>query len=59
MSKYSIDKNGYYGDFGGAYVPEILRKNVTELKDNYLQIIENPQFQNDFQKLLKRLFVPT
>ncbi len=53
MSKYSIDKNGYYGDFGGAYVPEILRKNVTELKDNYLQIIENPQFQNDFQKLLK------
>jgi tryptophan synthase beta chain len=53
MSKYSIDKNGYYGEFGGAFIPEILRKNVTELKDNYLQIIENEEFQKDFQKLLK------
>ncbi|MBO4372394.1 MAG: tryptophan synthase subunit beta [Bacteroidales bacterium] len=53
MSKYQIDKNGYYGEFGGAYIPEILRKNVVELKENYLQIIENEQFQKDFQKLLK------
>jgi len=52
MSKYSIDTNGYYGQFGGAYVPEILRKNVTELKSNYLTIMENPDFQKDFQKLL-------
>ena len=53
MSKYQIDQNGYYGEFGGAYIPEILRKNVVELKENYLQIIENEQFQKDFQKLLK------
>ena len=32
MGKYSIDKNGYYGEFGGAFIPEILRKNVVELK---------------------------
>ncbi len=53
MSKYQIDQNGYYGEFGGAYIPEILRKNVVELKENYLQIIENEQFKKDFQKLLK------
>ena len=53
MSKYSIDPNGYYGEFGGAFVPEILRKNVVELKENYLQIIENEEFKKDFQKLLK------
>ncbi len=52
MGKYSIDKNGYYGEFGGAFIPEILRKNVVELKDNYLQIIENEEFQKDFRKLL-------
>ncbi|MCQ2250881.1 MAG: tryptophan synthase subunit beta [Bacteroidales bacterium] len=52
MSKYSINEKGYYGQFGGAFIPEILRKNVVELKENYLQIMENPEFQKDFQKLL-------
>ena len=42
MSKYSINENGYYGEFGGAYVPEILRKNVVELKENYLKIMGDP-----------------
>ena len=55
MSKYSIDKNGYYGEFGGAFIPEILRKNVVELKDNYLKIIENEEFQKDFRKYIRNL----
>ena len=41
MSKYGIDENGYYGRFGGAYVPEILQKNITELKANYLKIMND------------------
>ena len=52
MNKYSIDKNGYYGEFGGAYVPEILRKNVVELKENYLKIMGDPSFQAEFNQLL-------
>ena len=52
MSKYSINENGYYGEFGGAYVPEILRKNVVELKENYLKIMGDPQFQAEFNQLL-------
>ena len=52
MSKYSINENGYYGEFGGAYVPEILRKNVVELKENYLKIMGDPKFQAEFNQLL-------
>lgn len=52
MGKYSIDENGYYGQFGGAYVPEILRKNVVELKNNYLKIMGDLGFQAEFQQLL-------
>ncbi len=44
---------GYYGKFGGAYIPEMLHKNVQELKDSYLSIIESEDFQLQFQALLK------
>ena len=47
------DKNGFYGDFGGAFVPEMLYPNVEELRDNYLQIIESKEFVDEFDSLLK------
>lgn len=50
---YTVDENGFYGEFGGAFVPEMLYPNVYELQSRYREIIESEQFQNDFQKLLK------
>ncbi|MEO5583265.1 MAG: tryptophan synthase subunit beta [Saprospiraceae bacterium] len=47
------DKQGYYGIFGGAYIPEMLQHNVEELRDQYLEIMEDPSFQVEFQDLLK------
>ncbi|MEN9685420.1 MAG: tryptophan synthase subunit beta [Bacteroidota bacterium] len=47
------DSRGYYGDFGGAYIPEMLHKNVEELKLRYLEIMQEPGFQNEFRQLLK------
>jgi len=47
------DERGFYGPFGGAYIPEMLHPNVEELRTNYLKIIESEQFQKDFQQLLK------
>jgi tryptophan synthase beta chain len=44
---------GYYGDFGGAYIPEMLHLNVEELKSRYLEIIYSESFQKEFQLLLK------
>ena len=44
---------GYYGDFGGAYIPEMLYSNVETLKTQYLQIMQDPIFQAEFQYLLK------
>jgi tryptophan synthase beta chain len=44
---------GYYGDFGGAYIPEMLYGNVETLKTQYLQIMQDPIFQAEFQYLLK------
>lgn len=52
MQKYTVDKRGYYGEFGGAYIPEILHKCVTELEKAYLEIIESEKFQYDFNQLL-------
>ncbi|WP_310992715.1 tryptophan synthase subunit beta [Aequorivita marina] len=51
--KYSINKNGYYGEFGGAYIPEMLYPNVEELRQNYLTIMAEESFQKEFQQLLK------
>jgi tryptophan synthase beta chain len=54
MSKsYHADEKGYYGDFGGSYVPEMLFPNMKELQDNYLQIINDPQFVQEFNDLLR------
>ncbi|NIK92310.1 tryptophan synthase subunit beta [Mangrovimonas sp. CR14] len=50
---YHIDKDGYYGIFGGAYIPEMLYPNVEELKQNYIQIMEDPSFQEEFHQLLR------
>jgi tryptophan synthase beta chain len=50
---YNIDKNGFYGEFGGAFIPEMLYHNVKELKDNYVRIIESESFQKKFKDILK------
>jgi tryptophan synthase beta chain len=50
---YFVNEKGYYGDFGGAYIPEMLYPNVEELRQNYLQIIEDESFQKEFHQLLK------
>jgi tryptophan synthase beta chain len=47
------DENGYYGEFGGAYIPEMLYQNVEHLKSSYLSIIGDPVFQKEFHALLK------
>jgi len=47
------DENGYYGQFGGAYVPEMLHNNVEDLKENYLRIIHEESFKKEFDALLK------
>ena len=52
-SKFQPDKNGYYGQFGGAFIPELLHPNVKELEDNYIQIIESEEFQKEYKCLLK------
>ena len=52
-SKFHPDKNGYFGQFGGAFVPELLFPNVKELEDNYIQIIASEEFQQEYKSLLK------
>ncbi len=47
------DQQGYYGEFGGAYIPEMLHRNVAELKAKYLEIMHESSFQDEFQQLLK------
>ncbi|MBP5172061.1 MAG: tryptophan synthase subunit beta [Bacteroidales bacterium] len=53
MSKYQIDENGFFGQYGGAYVPEILYKCVTELQQAYRPILESEEFQREYRALLK------
>ena len=50
---YFVDEQGYYGSFGGAYIPEMLYPNVDELKSKYLKIMSEPSFQKEFHDLLK------
>ena len=50
---YEVDAFGYYGDFGGAFIPELLYKNVRELQENYLQIMHDPAFRKEFNDLLQ------
>ena len=47
------NEQGYYGRFGGAYIPEMLHRNVEELKSKYLEIIEEASFQKEYQQLLQ------
>ncbi len=49
---FQVDENGYYGQFGGAFVPEMLHPNVEELRTRYLDIIADPGFQAEFNGLL-------
>ncbi len=53
MNKYQVDENGFYGEFGGAYIPEILYKTVEDLKKCYRQIIDSTEFQEEFHQLLR------
>ncbi|PRD54388.1 tryptophan synthase subunit beta [Sphingobacterium gobiense] len=53
MSKYHVNKKGYYGPFGGAYIPEMLYPNVEELQQKYMEIMQEESFQQEFQELLK------
>ena len=50
---YKADQEGYYGDFGGAYVPEILYPNIETLRNNYLHMMEEASFMKEYRKLLK------
>jgi tryptophan synthase beta subunit len=50
---YNVNEKGYYGEFGGAYIPEMLYPNVEELRQNYLSIMKEDSFQKEFKELLK------
>ena len=51
--KYNVDEKGYYGEFGGAWIPEMMYRNIDELKRNYLDIINSANFRLEFSGLLK------
>ena len=53
MRTYHVDNNGYYGAFGGAFIPEMLYPNVEELQSRYRSIMEEESFQKEFAQLLK------
>lgn len=50
---FAPDENGYYGRFGGAYIPEMLHRNVEELRTKYLDVINEASFQKEYQQLLQ------
>ncbi|MEM6397264.1 MAG: tryptophan synthase subunit beta [Bacteroidota bacterium] len=50
---FHVDTRGFYGRFGGAYIPEMLHANIDQLKMSYRQIIKEPDFQAEFQELLR------
>ncbi|WP_295118422.1 tryptophan synthase subunit beta [uncultured Chitinophaga sp.] len=52
-SKYHVNEKGYYGKFGGAYIPEMLYPNVEELRTKYMEIMSDPAFQKEFEDLLR------
>jgi len=51
-SDYTINDKGYYGEFGGAFIPEMLQKNVSELLENYLKIMDDPEFKAELRLLM-------
>jgi tryptophan synthase beta chain len=50
---YQVDSEGYYGTFGGAFIPEMLYPNVEELRVRYLEIISDPSFKKEYDDLLR------
>lgn len=50
---YLVDEKGFYGEFGGAFIPELLYPNIEELQENYLAIEKSAEFQEEFHQLLK------
>lgn len=53
MKSYQVNEKGYYGEFGGAYIPEILHKCVSELQEAYSKVLEDEGFKKEFAQLLK------
>ncbi len=52
-SMIKVDENGFYGQFGGAFIPEMLYPNIEELRENYEQIMASEAFKEEFERLLK------
>ena len=52
--KYNVNNDGFYGDFGGAYIPEMLFSNIDELRKNYLSIVEKKSFTKEFNYYLRK-----
>ena len=52
-NKFQVDELGYYGEFGGSYIPEMMYRNIEELRTNYLQILSDQSFKDEFESLLK------
>lgn len=53
MTNYNVNGEGFYGTYGGAYIPEILYKTVEDLKQAYLPILESQEFKQEYHALLK------
>ena len=53
MSKYDVTSEGFYGRFGGAYIPEMLYPNVENLKKVYLEILNSEKFKSQYKQLMK------
>lgn len=53
MKTYHVNKEGYYGEFGGAYIPEILHRCVEELQNAYSKVLESEGFKQEFHQLLR------
>ncbi len=52
--KYNVNNDGFYGDFGGTYIPEMLFSNIDELRKNYLSIVEKKSFTKEFNYYLRK-----
>jgi tryptophan synthase beta chain len=50
---YNVDQDGFYGEFGGAFIPEMMYPNIKELRDSYLKILDDEVFREEFSSLLK------
>ncbi|MFO7657840.1 MAG: tryptophan synthase subunit beta [Bacteroidales bacterium] len=53
MMNYNVNENGFYGEFGGAFIPEMMYPNIKELREKYLTILADKSFQDEFRLMLK------